>query len=709
MQAKEPLTLTAFLLTFSSSSRPPTPPPLSPREADPDDFHALPTDAPLLDAKISSDGSTLAFVAGDEVYVAPVVPEDSGGQSRPRRVTSGARGKSGITNGVADYLAQEELERADGFWLSPGGTRVAFEEVDESHVPPYRIVHQGEDRGLAPTFEEGKGQAEVEEGAKVTLEETRYPFAGARNPIVKFGVVDATEGGEGGNVTWFDLSRQFGDDFYLAKVEWLPAAVGSSEDSTRLVVQVLDRRQQKLAILLLDCATGDMTTLHVETAIEGAWVNLNDAFRVLSNPNSEKFRFLWASERDGYRHLYVLEASLADGGSANTNGAKVIQRLTGPGEFICEEVLDVDEESGVIYYMGTEPNRWLERHLFRVQLGDLGTNKVTPPECLTGSVSGQHSCVLDLRSGLVFDVVSSTTQAPVASIHELPAIGEAAGTSEIRQLYDAAVDPRLVAYGDALKPPEFHTFPSTDGKVTLQAALYLPDEETYGKGPYPLVVATYGGPHVQYVQDTWGMMTVDMRSQYLRANGFAVIKVDNRGSNRRGIVFEMPVYLNMGELEVADQAAGVAWAINQGIADKERVAVSGWSYGGYMALKCLMDKPDVFHSAISGAPVTDWALYDTAYTERYMGLPQENPDGYAKASALANVAKIQGSLLLCHGLLDENVLFRQSAVLVNALIEHQKVYDLALFPSERHGPRRQQDRAYLEERILAFLQRTLGV
>ena len=157
-----------------------------------------------------------------------------------------------------------------------------------------------------------------------------------------------------------------------------------------------------------------------------------------------------------------------------------------------------------------------------------------------------------------------------------------------------------------------------------------------------------------------------MRSQFLRANGFAVLKVDNRGSNRRGLVFEAPIRSKMGEVEVADQVSGVEFVCKElGIADSSRVAVSGWSYGGYMALKCLTDRPDVFHAAISGAPVTDWTLYDTAYTERYMGLPQENPNGYAKSSALANVKDIQGSLLLCHGLLDENVLFRQSAVLIN--------------------------------------------
>mmetsp|Transcript_22680 Transcript_22680/g.65331 ORF Transcript_22680/g.65331 Transcript_22680/m.65331 type:complete len:922 (+) Transcript_22680:3-2768(+) len=690
-------------------------------DADPNDFHALPTNAPLLDAKISSDGSTIAFIAGNEVYT---VPTTSGGTAaswppKPRRVTAGARDVDGKTNGVADYLAQEELERPDGFWLSPRGTRVAFEEVDESHVPPYRIVHQGEDRGLAPTLAAGRSQEEVEEGATVTFEETRYPYAGARNPIVKFGVA-AANGGEGSDAIWFDLTKVFGHDFYLAKVEWLPAP-GDDDgdaDSTKLVVQLLDRRQTNLALLLLDCATKEITTLHVEKAAERSWVNLNGAFRPLPMPDGQdsadsasSFRFLWASERDGYRHLYVLESNLADGGSANADGAKEIKRLTGPGEYICEDVLGIDADNGYVYYMGTAPDRWLERHLFRASLGDSPSEE--EPVCLTGSVPGQHSCTLDVEAGLFVDTVSSTTQAPVVTVCEIPRLaggGQSDAIKETYQLHDAAADdPRVAAYGDALKPPTFHTFPSTDGKVTLQAAAYLPDEETHGKGPWPLVVATYGGPHVQYVQETWGMMTVDMRSQFLRANGFAVIKVDNRGSNRRGLVFETPIYESMGDIEVADQVAGVRWAVDQGIADEKRVAISGWSYGGYMALKCLTDRPDVFHAAISGAPVTDWALYDTAYTERYMGLPQENPEGYAKSSALAKVSDIEGSLLLCHGLLDENVLFRQSAVLVNALIEHQKAYDLALFPSERHGPRRQQDRAFLEERILAFLQRSLGV
>ena len=674
--------------------------------------NVLPPGAPLLDAKISSNGEVVGFVCGDEVYTIST-NNPTNGIHIPRQITTGARGIKGKTNGVADYLAQEELDRADGYWLSPHGTMVAYEEVDESHVPAYRIVHQGEDRGLSSStsFVKGQSQEEVETGARVTYEETRYPFAGGRNPIVKFGVADATGKSD---VRWFDdLAKPFGDDFYLAKVEWLPADNSEANDSTKLVVQLLNRRQNELALLLLDCESGDVTTLHTETAKEAQWVNLNGSFRPLSTPTTDSdkssFRFLWASERDGYRHLYILESSLTIDGGSNKTEAKVVRRLTGPGEFIVEEVVGIDEENGVVYYMGTVPNRWLERHLFRVSM-----NKDEEPTCITGFAPGQHHVKLNVKAGLFVDTVSSTTHAPVVTVRKLPPFNEETPSettvNAIHELHNAGTDdPRVAKFGSALKIPNFHTFPSTDGTVTLQAALYTPDENIHGKGPWPLVVATYGGPHVQYVQNTWGMMTVDMRSQFLVQNGFAVIKVDNRGSNRRGLGFEVPVYGNMGELEIDDQVAGVNWAVENGIADRERVAISGWSYGGYMALKGLTDRPDVFQAAVAGAPVTDWALYDSAYTERYMGLPQENPEGYAKASALAKVKDIQGSLLLCHGLLDENVLFRQSAVLANELIEHKKAFDLALFPSERHGPRRPQDRAFLEERILAFLQRSLGV
>jgi len=652
----------------------------------------FPKGTTILDAKISTDGSTLAFVANDEVYVmsVPVVEgEGEGASPSPTQITSGARNVEGTTNGVSDYLAMEELERPEGFWLSPNGQFLAFEQVHEAHIPPYRIVHQAAPGGLAPSLVPDMSSEDMVEATKVSHEEHRFCFAGTVNPKVKLGIQKTSSKDD---VLWLDMDSIFGPDVYLAKVEWL-------KDGDALVVQILDRRQKKLALVMFDAITGSRTNIHLEEAIdEKSWVNLHDSFRVLEYTSGEKLRFLWASEGDGFRHLFVREANLSKS-SKDSFDSKQLYRVTGPGEFIVDDVVGVDVDKKLVYYMGTTPGKWLGKQLFRANLESSDGGE---PECLT-SQKGIHECKLNTKDGIFVDSVSTVDHPTIVSLRSLDGKDEA-----LLDIYDAgSADPRVSLLN--LKAPTFHTFPSTDQKVTLQSAVYSPDESIYGPGPYPLVVATYGGPHVQYVCNTWGMMTADLRTQYLCENGFVVIKVDNRGSNRRGLNFESQIFGNMGELEVADQAAGVKYAIDQGFANPDKVAMIGWSYGGYMALKCLSDRPDVFHAAVSGAPVTDWTLYDSAYTERYMDLPSLNVEGYQKSSALSKVEDIEGSLMLCHGLLDENVLFRQSAVLINKLIEHQKAYELQLFPSERHGPRRPQDRAFLEERILSFLQRSLNL
>jgi dipeptidyl-peptidase-4 len=199
-----------------------------------------------------------------------------------------------------------------------------------------------------------------------------------------------------------------------------------------------------------------------------------------------------------------------------------------------------------------------------------------------------------------------------------------------------------------------------------------------------------------------------MRAQHLRSRGFLVAVIDNRGSARRGLAFEGSIGGRLGHLEVQDQVAGVRWLVERGLVDASRVGIYGWSYGGYMALMCLAQAPDVFKAAVAGAPVTHWDGYDTHYTERYMGMPDDNVDGYEHSSVMHHVAGIRGQVLLVHGLLDENVHFRHTARLVNAMIAARVPYDLLLFPDERHSPRRVADRVYMEERISAFFTANLG-
>ena len=331
---------------------------------------------------------------------------------------------------------------------------------------------------------------------------------------------------------------------------------------------------------------------------------------------------------------------------------------------------------------------YTERHLFRVKYD--GSSKA--PERLTGAAGFHGGLALSHGRTCFVDQYSSAEEPAIAALATLPPTG--VGVDDMppiieKQLHSArAADARVESLGSVLTPPQFVSFPSSDGKVTLQAALYVPDPKVHGTGPFPTVVSCYGGPHVQFVQNSWGYTSADLRAQFLRAQGFLVAKVDNRGSDRRGLAFEGAIRGAMGGLEVDDQAAVVAYAAAQGLADPERVGIMGWSYGGYLSAMCLARAPKVFRCAVAGAPVTSWDGYDTHYTERYMGgTPQSVPEAYEKSSVMSHVDGIEGALMLVHGLMDENVHFRHTARLTQALVESQKRYELLCFPKERHSPR----------------------
>jgi dipeptidyl-peptidase-4 len=589
---------------------------------------------PVLDPQVSPDGRWVAFVQDDELHV---VATD--GASPPRQLTEGARG-TGRTNGLAEFVAQEEMGRLHGFWWSRDSRHLAFQETDETHIPVYRIVHQG--------------SGAVGDGAQ---EDHRYPFAGAGNAHVRLGVVDVDV--DGGDVRWLDL----GDGFeYLARVDWFPD--GS------LVVQLEDRAQSRLDVVKVDVDSGARTVLLTETS--DVWVNLHDLLRPLDDGTG---RFLWASERMGYLHLEVREA-----------GGALSHALTG-GEWVVTSVDAVGD--GKVWFTATRDSP-LERHLYVVPIdGDrnvgVGIQRVTHE-------AGTHDVVIDHARRRFVDTWSSLTQPPVVRLCDL-----ATGAVE-RVLFDAP-DPRLDEL--QLEPPELTTVTADDGTTELHALVYRPD----GDAPFRTVVSVYGGPHAQRVTDSWGP-TVRMRDQYLRQLGYLVVTVDNRGSNYRGLAFEGAIRHLAGDVEVRDQVSAVRQLAERGLVDvgTAGVAVHGWSYGGYMAAMLLATAGDVFTVAVSGAPVTHWDGYDTHYTERYMGLPSENADGYERSSVLAHVDGMRdGKLLLVHGLIDENVHFRHTARLVNALIAARIPYQLLLFPDERHTPRREGDRVFMEEQLRDFL------
>ena len=491
----------------------------------------------------------------------------------------------------------------------------------------------------------------------VEVEHHRYPFAGAANAVLRLGVVEVATAA----VTWHDTGEE--SDSYIADAGWTPKGA--------LTVQILNRAQDTLR--LYRQIGGEWEPLIEEMTTP--WLNLSGQERFLQSGE-----LLWSSERSGFRHLLRYRFRGVE---------PEITTLTS-GEWAVTNVVGVDERRRLAYFCCTKESP-VERHIYRVSL-DGGE-----PERLTDG-AGWHDGVLSRDGRHLVVIQSSRTHGPQMTLRDLQT-----GASTVLFANDMASADEL-----GFTPPELFTLPAANGETVLHGALYRPKGLPEGERA-PLVVSVYGGPHAQRVTDTWGM-TVDMRAQYLARQGCAVLVVDNRGSANRGLAFEAALHLRMGTVEVEDQAAAAEWACSSfDFIDGDRVGVYGWSYGGYMALLCLMKRPDLFTAGVAGAPVTHWDGYDTAYTERYMSTPALNPEGYQDGSPLNHVAALEGKLLLVHGMIDENVHFRHTARLLVKLAEAGKTYEQLIYPEERHMPRDQKGLEDQESKVLGFLLKHLEI
>jgi dipeptidyl-peptidase-4 len=451
------------------------------------------------------------------------------------------------------------------------------------------------------------------------------------------------------------------EDIYLARVAWLPGG--------ELVAQIENRAQTRLDLIRFDPQTGKSVHLLQET--NDVWINLHNMFWPLEQSREDGGSFIWASERTGFKHLYLYD-----------DRGNLVRALT-QGDWLVDKLVSVDEKGGTVYFTASCEGP-LESQLYSVSLNGGEPRRITQE-------AGTHAIVIDHEHRHFVDIHSAIDKPPTVTVRLL-------GDGTIVTTLHGGSDPRVEAL--KLQSPRLVTLQSRDG-VTLHGAIFMPPEHSSnsnGSKQYPTIVSVYGGPHAQRVTNSW-RTTLDMRAQYLSRQGFLVFILDNRGSARRGLAFEGAIKHRMGQLEVDDQVDGVRWLVAQGLADPRRVGIYGWSYGGYMAAMCLTRAPETFRVAVAGAPVTHYDGYDTHYTERYMGTPQENPDGYEIGSVMHHAANIQGNLLIIHGLVDENVHFRHTARLINALIAARIPYDLLLFPDERHLPRKFADRVFMEERI----------
>ena len=530
-------------------------------------------------------------------------------------------GGAAIHNAEAEFIAQEELRQSSGYWWAPDDSAIAYKRFDESKVPIARRTEIYADR--------------------TDMVEQRYPAAGDANVSVKLGLIAPG----GGATRWVDLGSN--PDIYLTRADWTPDARG-------VAFQRLSRDQQRLDLVMVDVATLQEMPLITETS--ATWVNLADDLHFLKHQRS----FVWSSERSGTKHLYLYDL---DGHLRHplTRGAWNVDGL-----------LAVDESTGSVYF---DSNRDAveDLQIYAARLD--GRDAENPRRISRGD--GWHAAQFaagSTRVALYVDNFSDPVTPPQVSINAPD--GHRIAWIEANTL--DATHP-YASFRDHHVTPEYGHIRAEDGQ-DLQYSLMKPA----GFDPsrrYPVFLTVYGGPTVQKVRRAWP----DIIEEYMARQGYAVFTLDNRGTARRSRAFSDPIYRRLGEVEVRDQLAGVRWLQSVPWIDAKRIGVFGWSYGGYMTLMLLAKGSDVIAAGAAVAPVTDWRLYDTAYTERYLETPAANAQGYADSSVFSSLGGLKSPLFLAHGMADDNVLFVNSTRLMSELQNRGVQFELMTYPGAKHG------------------------
>jgi dipeptidyl-peptidase 4 len=573
------------------------------------------------DPKLSPDGRFVSFRREHDLYSLEAASK------KVTRLTTD--GSATLWNGELDWVYPEELNLSTAHWWSPDSSQIAYLQFDVGHESIFPQVDLLTWRALS--------------------EPERFPQPGTPNADVRLGVVAA----EGGATHWMDIGEA--RDHLLARVHWAP-------DSRAVAFERLNRIQNRLDLGLADVRTGASKVLLTEE--DSYWVNVNDDFQFLNKGK----QFLWGSERDGYRHLFLY--SMED---------RHVSQIT-KGDWEVTQVAGVNEETHEVFFVSTEQSP-LERQLYRVRLD--GKQK----QRLSGG-AGTHSISMSPTTEYYMDTASSLATPPRRTLHERDG-------SQIA-VYKEATPPDV-----EILPTEIVKIKATDGALLyarmIKPAGFSPDKK------YPVIVMIYGGPGVQTVHDAWSGAGFD---QVLAQKGFLVWQLDNRGSSGRGHIWESKIYHETGARELNDQLDGIHYLATLGFADIARVGISGWSYGGYMTLYALANAPEVFKAGIAGAPVTDWRNYDSIYTERYMGLPEDNADGYRRSSPQTKAGEIKARLLILHNIEDDNVHFQNTLQMANALEREGKQFHMIVYPQKSHGVSGPQQKQ-MQQAMLEFFEKAL--
>lgn len=567
------------------------------------------------DPKISPKGGFVSFIRDRNLWAIDLTSGEEVQLTRD--------GSDTIGNGVAEFVADEEMDRHTGYWWAPDDAAIAFARIDETPVPVQKRYEVYPDR--------------------TEVVEQRYPAAGDPNVRVQLGVIAPKTGAR---PQWIDLGKD--PDIYLARVDW--------RDPQRLTFQRQSRDQKKLELIETTLTNGTQRMLVTETST--TWVPLHNDLRFLKDG-----RFLWSSERSGFEHLYI----------ASEDGS-TLTALT-QGEWVVDGLLAIDETAGLAYVSGTRDGA-TEAHVYAVPLSGGEPRRLT-------QAPGMHAATFARNASVFVDSWSSDTTLP--QIELFKADGTKLATLLVNDVSDATHP--YAKYRAAHQPTAYGTLTAADGTTPLHYSLIKPAGFD-PKKQYPVVVFVYGGPAAQTVTRAWPGRSDSFFNQYLAQQGYVVFSLDNRGTPRRGAAFGGALYGKQGTVEVDDQLRGVAWLKSQAFVDPARIGVYGWSNGGYMTLMLLAKHSEAYACGVAGAPVTDWALYDTHYTERYMDLPKANEAGYREASVFTHVDGIgAGKLLLIHGMADDNVLFTNSTKLMSELQKRGTPFELMTYPGAKHGLR----------------------
>jgi dipeptidyl-peptidase 4 len=584
-----------------------------------------------LDATISPKGGFVSFVRDQNLFV---IDTTTGGERRLTR-----DGGNTLSWGVAEFVAQEEMDRTRGHWWSPDDARIAVARVDESGVA---IVSRA---------------AIGAEGTKVF--DQRYPRAGAANAIVDLYILR----NDGTQLVKVDLGTN--PDIYLARVDWAP-------DGKALFVQRQTRDQKTLDLLRVDPVTGRSSVVFTETS--KTWVNLHDNFRALRDGS-----LLWSSERDGFSHLYLWKSGKWS-------------QLTS-GKWNVRAIISLDETSGRIVFTGNRETP-VEQQLYAVSLIGDKVEHLSENGWWTCARSGARAESCAAAGGKLIVTRSNQSQPDQSFLADTN--GKRILWIEENALGGAHP---YASFVPAHVKADYFTINGANG-VPLHAKLLKP---TLAAGQRaPVFVTVYGGPGAgRQVTNSWAAPI----EQYLVQQGWIVFSIDGRGTPDRGKAFEDSIYRAMSGVEVDDQLAGVNWLKKQDFVDPNKIAVYGWSYGGYMTLRLLQRAPGVFAVGVSGAPVTKWELYDTHYTERYMGTPQADAAAYKKSSALEAATAMSDPLLVIHGMADDNVVFENTTALMAKLQGAAKPFETMVYPGQTHRVAGPGVSVHLWRTIMSFLNR----